>query len=74
MRLKTLSPTSRLCTAAGSLASTAEWTIDFEMDDYMFRQYVDECRVVDEATSYVEIFNYSVRPRARPTQAQLTAL
>ncbi|EQL02534.1 hypothetical protein OCS_01751 [Ophiocordyceps sinensis CO18] len=30
------------------------------MDDYMFRHYVDECRVVDEATSYVEIFNYSV--------------
>ncbi|KAF4506699.1 hypothetical protein G6O67_006754 [Ophiocordyceps sinensis] len=29
------------------------------MDDYMFRHYVDECRVVDEATSYVEIFNYS---------------
>ncbi|PNY27947.1 Uncharacterized protein TCAP_02130 [Tolypocladium capitatum] len=30
-----------------------------EMDDYMFRFYVDECRVVDEATSYLEIFNYS---------------
>ncbi|KAM4060193.1 corA-like Mg2+ transporter protein [Hirsutella rhossiliensis] len=29
------------------------------MDDYMFRHYVDECRVVEEATSYVEIFNYS---------------
>lgn len=26
----------------------------------MFRFYIDECRVVDEATSYVEIFNYSV--------------
>ncbi|KJZ74094.1 hypothetical protein HIM_06543 [Hirsutella minnesotensis 3608] len=30
-----------------------------DMDDYMFRHYVDECRVVDEATSYLEIFNYS---------------
>ncbi|OAQ70216.1 Magnesium transport protein CorA, transmembrane region [Pochonia chlamydosporia 170] len=29
------------------------------MDDYMFRFYVDECRAVEEATSYVEIFNYS---------------
>ncbi|CAM1505370.1 Fc.00g110070.m01.CDS01 [Cosmosporella sp. VM-42] len=29
------------------------------MDDYMFRYYVNECRTVQEATSYVEIFNYS---------------
>ncbi|KAJ6446544.1 magnesium transport protein CorA, transmembrane region [Purpureocillium lavendulum] len=29
------------------------------MDDYMFRYYIDECRVVDEATTYIEIFNYS---------------
>ncbi|KAH6610705.1 magnesium transport [Trichoderma cornu-damae] len=29
------------------------------MDDYMFKYYVEECRVVDEKTSYVEIFNYS---------------
>ncbi|KAF7547798.1 hypothetical protein G7Z17_g7492 [Cylindrodendrum hubeiense] len=29
------------------------------MDDYMFRYYVDECRVVEEDTSYLEIFNYS---------------
>lgn len=27
----------------------------------MFRFYVDECRTVEEATTYVEIFNYSVR-------------
>lgn len=27
----------------------------------MFRFYVDECRAVEEATSYMEIFNYSVR-------------
>ncbi len=30
------------------------------MDDYLFRQYVNECRVVQEETKYVEIFNYSV--------------
>ncbi|KAL7928001.1 hypothetical protein ACQKWADRAFT_278458 [Trichoderma austrokoningii] len=29
------------------------------MDDYMFKYFVDECRVVDEKTSYIEIFNYS---------------
>ncbi|ODA80038.1 hypothetical protein RJ55_02996 [Drechmeria coniospora] len=29
------------------------------MDDYMFRFYIDECRVVSEATTYLEIFNYS---------------
>ncbi|KAF4981629.1 hypothetical protein FZEAL_2598 [Fusarium zealandicum] len=29
------------------------------MDDYMFRYYVNECRVVNEETSYVEVFNYS---------------
>lgn len=32
-----------------------------KMDDYMFRFYVDECRAVEETTSYMEIFNYSVR-------------
>ncbi|KAF5244353.1 hypothetical protein FAUST_2364 [Fusarium austroamericanum] len=29
------------------------------MEDYLFRHYVDQCRVVKEETSYVEIFNYS---------------
>ncbi|PHH79080.1 hypothetical protein CDD80_5639 [Ophiocordyceps camponoti-rufipedis] len=29
------------------------------MDDYMFRHYVGECRVVEEATSYIEMLNYS---------------
>ncbi|PTB81159.1 hypothetical protein M440DRAFT_63201 [Trichoderma longibrachiatum ATCC 18648] len=29
------------------------------MDEYMFKFFLDECRVVDERTSYVEIFNYS---------------
>jgi Mg2+ and Co2+ transporter CorA len=29
------------------------------MDDYMFRHFVNECRTVDEATTYLEIFNYS---------------
>ncbi|KAJ4304445.1 hypothetical protein N0V88_002058 [Collariella sp. IMI 366227] len=29
------------------------------MDDYMFRTYVNECKYVQEATGYLEIFNYS---------------
>ncbi|KAK1751824.1 hypothetical protein QBC47DRAFT_76733 [Echria macrotheca] len=29
------------------------------MDDYMFRSYVKECTIVTEATSYLEILNYS---------------
>jgi hypothetical protein len=33
------------------------------MDDYMFKTYVDMCRYVPEATTYLEIFSYSVRPR-----------
>ena len=31
-----------------------------KMDDYMFRSYVTQCTCVQEATSYLEIFNYSV--------------
>ncbi|KAK0673834.1 hypothetical protein QBC41DRAFT_265485 [Cercophora samala] len=30
------------------------------MDDYMFKSYVADCKVAQEATSYLEIFNYSV--------------
>ena len=33
------------------------------MDEYLFRQFLDECREVSEATSYVEILNYSVSGR-----------
>ncbi|KAL1835536.1 hypothetical protein VTK73DRAFT_5547 [Phialemonium thermophilum] len=29
------------------------------MDDYMFRKHVQNCKNVVEATSYLEIFNYS---------------
>ncbi|PHH61113.1 hypothetical protein CDD81_775 [Ophiocordyceps australis] len=29
------------------------------MDEYFFGQFMQECRVVDEVTSYLEIFNYS---------------
>ncbi|RDA83009.1 hypothetical protein CP532_4401 [Ophiocordyceps camponoti-leonardi (nom. inval.)] len=29
------------------------------MDDYMFRHYVGECRVVEETTSYLELLSYS---------------
>lgn len=31
------------------------------MDDYFFRNHVKACRNVAEDTSYLEIFNYSVR-------------
>jgi hypothetical protein len=31
------------------------------MDDYMFNIHVNGCKYVHEATSYLEIFNYSVR-------------
>jgi hypothetical protein len=30
------------------------------MDDYMFRSYVKDCKTVAEATSYLEVLNYSV--------------
>jgi hypothetical protein len=30
------------------------------MEDYLFRHYVDQCRVVKEETSYIQVFNYSV--------------
>ncbi|KAL3428102.1 hypothetical protein PVAG01_01611 [Phlyctema vagabunda] len=29
------------------------------MDDYMFKANVDRCKVVHEATHYLEIFSYS---------------
>ncbi|KAF5644608.1 magnesium transport transmembrane region [Fusarium tjaetaba] len=29
------------------------------MEDYLFRHYVDQCRVVKEETSYIQVFNYS---------------
>lgn len=34
------------------------------MDEYMFNDFVDKCFVVDEATKYLEILNYSVSGRA----------
>lgn len=48
------------CRGADSLPVTDE-VLDDIMDDYMFHSHVNECRVVHEATSYVEIFNYTVR-------------
>lgn len=33
------------------------------MDDYFFQNHVRACKNVAEATSYLEIFNYSVRCR-----------
>lgn len=38
------------------------------MDEYMFRSYVADCKYVQEATSYLEILNYSV---SRPLLAYL---
>lgn len=34
------------------------------MDEYMFDMFVQDSIEVDERTSYLEMFNYSVRPRA----------
>lgn len=34
-------------------------TTNLTMDDYFFQHYVRACRNVSEATSYLEIFNYS---------------
>lgn len=31
-----------------------------KMDDYMFKANVDRCKHVQEATTYLEIFTYSV--------------
>jgi hypothetical protein len=35
-----------------------------KMDDYMFKTYVGRCRNVAEATTYLEIFTYSVSIRS----------
>lgn len=32
-----------------------------DMDDYFFQNFVRGCRNVSESTSYLEVFNYSVR-------------
>jgi len=32
------------------------------MDDYMFSIHVNGCKYVQELTTYLEIFNYSVSP------------
>lgn len=36
-----------------------------KMEEYMFREFLDECREVTEKTSYLEIFNYSVSGREK---------
>lgn len=40
-------------------SDTARTTVG--MDDYFFQNYVRACKNVSESTSYLEIFNYSVR-------------
>lgn len=30
------------------------------MDQYLFQTYLDQCSFVEETTSWIEIFNYSV--------------
>jgi len=43
------------------------------MDDHIFRAAVARCQCVQEATSYLEIFNYSVS-RAQPRRGSLSSL
>lgn len=50
-------------------SDTARTTVG--MDDYFFQNYVRACKNVSESTSYLEIFNYSVRlPPGLPGSAQ----
>ena len=41
------------------------------MDDYMFKANVDRCKHVVEATTYLEIFSYSVCPRGKEKELQV---
>lgn len=43
--------------------TTASAGTSLTMDDYFFTHFVRSCKNVSEATSYLEIFNYSVRGR-----------
>lgn len=47
-------------TATTDTGQTDRPTLD-KMDDYFFQNYVRDSRNVSESTSYLEIFNYSVR-------------
>lgn len=47
-------------TDTGEVEANSGSTI-IDMDDYFFQNYVQACKNVVEATSYLEIFNYSVR-------------
>lgn len=44
------------------------------MDDYFFKEYVRGCRNVVEDTSYLEIFNYSVRMGLRKSTYRIGTL
>lgn len=51
-------------TATTDTGETETLPREVTMDDYFFKEYVRACRNVVESTSYLEIFNYSVRLRA----------
>ena len=43
------------------------------MDEYLFNHFIDGCTEVEEASSYLEILNYSVSGRPRdPTRSSAT--
>lgn len=48
--------------SATTTTATTTTTTTSIMDDCFFQHFVRSCRNVSEATSYLEIFNYSVRP------------
>lgn len=60
--------------ATTDTAGTEEATpVPVGMDDYFFQDFVRGCRNVVEATSYLEIFNYSVCAAAVFRRARATA-
>lgn len=55
-----------LDTATTDTGETETPPAEVTMDDYFFKEYVGACRNVVESTSYLEIFNYSVRDQDKP--------
>lgn len=48
-------------TATTDTDRTGRAATTVSMDDYFFQNYVRACKNVTENTSYLEVFNYSVR-------------
>lgn len=55
------SDTATTSTGDTEAAAAAVVVEEVTMDDYFFKDFVRGCRNVAESTSYLEIFNYSVR-------------